>query len=552
MAALRATGCEDDACLAFHAEAAGDGAAVLRYAPAAARQAARLASHREAAAQFERALRFADGADPAMRAELYQGFADEVALLDRWPEAEAAGERALALWRAAGDRPREGDALRRLSRTRWNMGRGHEAVSAAEAAVTTLEPLGPSVELAWAYATFANQRMLYADHDAAIEMAGRAQELAARFGATDVHSDALNTRAASAAAKGLDWAGQLRRALEIALTGGHQDRAGRAYTNLSGIHSDKREFAQAQRYLADGVAYCDEHDITTYAQCLRGEQSSVLERTGRWDEAVALSTELLAKAGRSPINRLGALIRLGAIRARRGEPEVWAYLDEAAATADQTGEPQQQVPARLARAEAYWLAGTPGPAMREAELADDACANLDAWHRGAVAVWLARTGSTRPARGEVAEPYRLLLDGESVRSAVVWTRLGCPYEAALALASAPDESALREALGILTGLGAVPAGRIARKRLRALGARSIPTGPRQATRTDPFQLTRREREVLDLIRAKHTNAEIAAKLFISVKTVDHHVSAILAKLGVSTRAAAADRAAQLDAAPAET
>ena len=232
------------------------------------------------------------------------------------------------------------------------------------------------------------------------------------------------------------------------------------------------------------------------------------------------------------------------MRARRGEPGVWEYLDEAATTADETGEPQQQVPARLARAEAYWLEGRPNAARREAELADDACASSDAWHRGAVAAWLRRTGSPRPVRGEVAEPYRLLLDGDPVGAAHVWTILGCPYEAAMALAGASDEEALREALGIVTSLGAQPAARIIRRLLRTLGARSIPVGPHTGTREQPFGLTRREGEVLDLICAEHTNAEIAAKLFISAKTVDHHVSAILAKLGVPTRAAAR-RAARL-------
>ena len=340
-------------------------------------------------------------------AGLHEGLADEVALLDRWDDAETAGERALALWREAGDRLREGDALRRLSRIRWNLCRGREAVDAAEAAVSALEPLGPSVELARAYATFANQRMLYADYDVAIDLARRAQALATRFGATDVHSDALNTQAASRSAKGLDWAGQMRRALDIALAGGHHHEAGRAYTNLSGIHAGKREFAEAERYLEPGIAFCDEHDITTFAICLRGEHANVLERTSRWDEAVALSTEILIKVGPSPANRLCSLIRLGVIGARRGEPGVWGYLDEAAATADEAGEPQNQVPARLARAEAHWLEGEPDAARREAELAHDVCTTPNAWLRGAVAVWLRRLGSPRLISGEVAEPYRL-------------------------------------------------------------------------------------------------------------------------------------------------
>jgi DNA-binding CsgD family transcriptional regulator/tetratricopeptide (TPR) repeat protein len=511
---------------------------VLRYAAAAARRAARLKSHREAAAQYERALRFAGSADPVTLAGLHEGLADEIALLDRWNDAETAGERALALWREAGDRLREGDALRRLSRIRWNLCRGREAVDAAEAAVSALEPLGPSVELARAYATFANQRMLYADYDVAIDLARRARALATRFGATDVYSDALITQAASRSAKGLDWAGQMRRALDIALAGGHHREAGRAYSNLSGIHAGKREFAEAGRYLEPGIAFCDEHDITTFAICLRGEHANVLERTARWDEAVVLSKEILIKVGPSPANRLCSLIRLGMIGARRGEPGVWEYLDEAAATADEAGEPQNQVPARLARAEAHWLEGEMDAARREAELAHDVCATLNGWLRGAVAVWLRRLGSPRPVGGEVAEPYRLLLDGDPIGAARAWIRLGSPYEAAMALADVPDEEALREALGIVIGLGARAAAQIIRQRLRVLGARSIPAGPHAATRERPFGLTRREYEVLDLICAEHTNAEIAAKLFLSVKTVDHHVSAVLAKLGVPTRAAA--------------
>jgi DNA-binding CsgD family transcriptional regulator len=146
----------------------------------------------------------------------------------------------------------------------------------------------------------------------------------------------------------------------------------------------------------------------------------------------------------------------------------------------------------------------------------------------------------------------LLLGGDPAGAAAVWTRLGCPYDAAMALADASGEAArpeaarpeaaLREALGIVIGLGAHPAARIIRQRLRMLGARSIPAGPHTATRQRPFGLTRREGEVLDLICAEHTNTEIAAKLFISAKTVDHHVSAILAKLGVPSRAAARNAA----------
>jgi DNA-binding CsgD family transcriptional regulator len=123
--------------------------------------------------------------------------------------------------------------------------------------------------------------------------------------------------------------------------------------------------------------------------------------------------------------------------------------------------------------------------------------------------------------------------------------LGCLYEAAPALHDAPEEAALREALKIFTGLGAPAAAQLTRQKMRLLGIRSIPAGPRAATSAHPLGLTGREREVLGLIRAGHTNAEIAAKLFISAKTVDHHVSAVLAKPDAPTRDIAASHAARL-------
>ncbi|SEF95669.1 regulatory protein, luxR family [Nonomuraea solani] len=560
LAALAGMGCDDDARMAFHAEAAGDAGAVLRHAPAAARRAAWLASHREAAAQFRRALRFADGAlpglnnrpDAATLAGLYEGLADELALLDLWPEAAEAGEQALAQWRAAGDRPREGAALRRMSRIWWNLCRADQAVAAAEAAVSILEPLGPSAELAWAYAVHANRRMLQGEHDLATALALRAQAIAEPLNATDVLSDVLNTQAVSAAATGGAWAGQMRRALEIALSGRHQDQAGRAYANLCSMHASQRQFADAERYMTEGLAYCDEHDLTTYATHLRSEWATVLEWSGRWDEAAALSADLLAAATAYSCNRLCVLRKIGVLRARRGEPGAWEYLDEAAATADRTAEPQQIVPVRLARAEAHWLEGDADRARHETELAEEASPGCDIWDRGAVAVWLVRTGSARPAPGDLAEPYRLWLDDHPMKSAQAWADLGCLYDAAMTLADTPEEQALRRALEIFTGLGATPAARIVRQRLRGLGVRSLPAGPRAATREHPFGLTRRERQVLALLCARYTNQEIAAAMFISARTVAHHVSAILAKLGAPTRAAAADRAAELGLAEAES
>ena len=387
--------------------------------------------------------------------------------------------------------------------------------------------------------------MMSYQHETAITIAQRAQAIAAQLGLPEVVSEALNIQGSAAANMGADWTGQLRQALEIALSEGLDARAGRAYCNMYVSYGDQRRFAEGEQCYADGVAYCDDHDLTNYAAGMRAERASVLEKTGRWDEAAVLGEELLAGGGPAPVIRTGLLAVVGIVLARRGEPGAWAYLDEAMTYADRAGEAQQIVPVRLARAEARWLAGKKDLARREAELADDVCADSSPWDRGAVGAWLRRAGSARPARGEVAEPYRCEIEGDWEKAARIWTDLGCPYESALALRSGTDEAALREALRLFDGLGAVPAGRLTREKMRLLGIRAVPVGPRSATRTHPHGLTRREQEVLELICSGRTNTEIAGRLFISARTVDHHVSAVLAKLHAPTRSAAARRAAEL-------
>jgi ATP/maltotriose-dependent transcriptional regulator MalT len=538
-------GAADDARLAYHAEGAGDDPLALEFAARAGERAAESDAHREAAAQFERAIRASGQADVRTTAGLYDAWSDELALLDRWLDSADARQEALRRWREIADPIREGDTLRRLSRTMWRLCRGNEADAAARAAIAALEPAGPTAELAWAYANLANHHMNRGDYESAITMARQARELAERFDLPDVLSDALNTEACSANGLDLVWAPLMHRSLEVAKANDLDEQAGRAFANLYSLYVDELKIVEGEGIYVEGLAYCEDHDITTFATCLRGERCHVLERLGRWDDAAALAEELLSRKEPSPVNRLNPLATLGRIRARQADPSAWTWLDEALELAEGTPEAAFLVFVRIARAEACWLEGRQDDAVAELEAAEALAAQLESSVHGGLATWRHRITGERTERSDLSEPWRLEAQGEMQLAVRKWDDLGFGYSAALALLGSDQEADLRDAVNRLEQLGATSAARLARQRMRDLGLKSVPAGVRASTKAHPAGLTRREAEVLSLVAEGLTNDEIAARLFVSVRTVDHHVSAILGKLGVPSRRDAAAEATRL-------
>src|SRR5262249_46009503 len=137
-----------------------------------------------------------------------------------------------------------------------------------------------------------------------------------------------------------------------------------------------------------------------------------------------------------------------------------------------------------------------------------------------------------------AEPSRRAIGGAWVAAASWWERAGCRYERAVTLASSGKPDAIRHAIAVLDQLGAAPAAAYARRRLRELGVASVPRGPYASTAANPAGLTGREQEVIELVATGLTNAEIAARLFLSKKTVERHLAGVFAKLDVGSRAEA--------------
>ena len=547
LAALQGAGCEDDdARLAYHAEGAGDAAAVLRFAPAAARRASLLASHREAASQYERALQFAAGMPAVVVAELYDNLARETSLTDSWERCAAAGECALALWREVDDPLREGDALIRLSHAMWRLCRGPESHEYAELAVARLEPLGPTAELADACNALASCHFNSGDVERGRELAHRAELLASTLSLPNVLSDALNTQAVAAFALGAAWEPMMLQALQTGIAARVDGEVGRAYANLHAIYTTEKRWGDSERAYREGIAYCDDHDIGTYGYCLRGSQGQALVIQSRWDEAIEICTPMLETTAASPANRIVLTLTIARAHMRRGDPRAGEFLDEAIRYADATEEAAWLCEAYPYLAESRWLAGEADRARDAIERVAPLTGSLDGWNAGLIASWCRRLGAADAALpAQVARPYERELAGDFAGAVAAWDLLGCPYDAALACYDTGTEDGLREALRRFDAIGATAAADATRREMRRRGLRSVPTGAQPSTRAHPLGLTRREREVLDLICAGHTNNEISERLFISPKTVDHHVSAVLAKLGTPTRSVAAKEAARL-------
>jgi len=555
----------DPSVLVHHALAAGDDARVFGSAARAGRTAAASGAHTEAARFFVTALDHAPPDALAARAGLCELLAHELFLTNRLEEAIAAIHRAIGWRRAEGDADGVGAGHRSLASFEWYHGDRARAVEHATTAIDVLAPRavpGSPAAALLGHALAAAGFLAMQDNDLATarELHDRARTLAEGRADGDEGADgadaALEVRllmldtvvamlAGDPAARG-----RLLGALE-AVGDAVKVEHSTCWTQLANLDVEHRRLDAAEKVLDRSLPLTVQWEYPICEHWQRGVRARLRVMRGAWDEAAHDARGVLTDSG-SVLTHTWPSLVLGLVALRRGGDEAGPRLDRGWDIAVRFGEPLRLLPAASALAERCWVTGRPdgrvadGPAL----LAEIGTRPGTEWSAAELAVWLRRLGHAVEAPPVPPDsPYGLMLAGDPRAAAERWAELGSPYDQALALVDAGEPADVFAALELLDRLGADAVAAKVRRDLRGRGVTGVPARPRATTRTNPAGLTARQVDVLRLVAEGLTNAGIAARLFISEKTADHHVSAILAKLDVPTRREAAVVARRLGVVP---
>lgn len=544
--------------MAYHAQHAQDATAVLATAPLAGAKAAALGAHREAASHYRVALDHASKAPADVRAALHESWAYECTIAGKIDQDVIdARHQAIALRKQLGDKVMVGMNQRWLSRLHWYMGSRAEADRYVDEAVKTLEAVAPGPELAMAYSVRSQHHMLTNQFADAQRWGNRAIELARSFGVQDTLAHALNNVGTA-----LVTSGQVRgyelleQSLAISLKHGFHEHAARVYTNAGESAMRNRDHGRAARMLQDGVAFDRDHDLDSWTPYLVGVLAQFRLNQGQLQDADVLADEVLRTPNMPPVVRMPALTVKAAVTMLRNLSDGRVLLDPLLAMALPMREPDRIVPVIMVMVEEAWLRGDYEACAKLVALAVSECPGLGEWDRGELACWYRRAGRNERELGldPGAAPCQAELAGALDDAAQQWAELGLPRHQALVLMTMnphthPD--ALATAIGIMDRIGAIEGAQHGRKLARKYssnGLRGIKTGPRASARSNLFGLTPKELIIATHLAQGCTNQDIAERLSRSARTVEHHVSTVLGKLGASkrTEVAALLRSAGLD------
>lgn len=527
---------EDPSRLVHHAREAEDAEAILAFAPVAATNAIAIESHREALAHFRTLEPLLDRLDDTNRAVILDDWARTAYLLDDADCVDLADD-AIGLWRSVGNTHALARALTFGSRVARAYSHPEAALGNIIESVDILEGSAPSKDLAAALSYHAFIEWASGgDNLIAGERADRSIAMAEEAGDELTIIQALIIKGGVDLSKGDDTGMEiLEEARRRAEAAGHRWEEVVALQNMAGAAGDVRDIsrgADLARRTRNTAARYEIGTIEADGSVVYGE---FLLWQGQWSEAEDAATEALDA---SPKVAVTAWRILGNIQARRGRSEAATTLARMWDLAERSDEITILDPAAGVMAEYLWLTEGTDPALVERlnEILERGMAAGSPWPSGAFAFWMWKLDLLPGISPELSDFYRWIIEGEWKAAASFWKARGVPYERGLALMHGDDPARL-EAVRLFDDLGATAAASRTRKELTDRGVK-VPRGRSRTTRSHVAGLTARQAEVLELLSEGLTNAEIADRLFVSHRTVENHVAAVLMKLDVPTRESA--------------
>jgi ATP/maltotriose-dependent transcriptional regulator MalT len=486
-----------------------------------------------------------DRFEPPDRASILEAWARSEDLLEKPSEAFDKLTQALDVYRAVGDETAQARCLTFAARLHEMARRPDEADRCLREAIRILERLDPSKELAFAVSQQAWLSLMRGEDVRASGIADRAIHLAKETGNEVALINALNTKGAVTYRQGdVSGMAMLEEAWRRARDSGNAFEESRALHNMASVAFRQRNLELARRSAARLVETAAKYKLLRLDLVAQADFGDVLVREGDWDAAEGLASEVLDALPESqsfPASSTYWL--LGIIESRKGHPQAKDNLEQAWSMLATSRQLQNMVQFAASLTEHMWITGEVDTDRTAyfGKLLDDVIRLGNTWDTGELALWLWKLDELAEAPEGIAEPYRLVMAGEPIAAAGIWEKLGYPYERAIALSHGDTTSQL-EALDILDTLGATAVADNLRQALRDQRV-SVPRRSR-VNRSPGVGLTVRQSEVLSLLAEGLSNVDIADQLFLSPRTVEHHVAAVMSKLDASSRDEAVDRAAE--------
>lgn len=537
--------------IVHHAKNANENALVSKFAPLAAKQASMVGSHLEASKLYLTAIQYTAAQHEDTLASLYEAYAYESYLTHQIKEAIIYQKKALDIRKAKQETANTGNNLWFLSQL-WRLdANAKEAEIYALEAITVLEQQPSSYSKGMAFSNMSQLKMYIPDKTACLAWGNKAIEMAKEINDPGIQSHALNNIGTVLWEKNENsdqGKAYLFNSLHIAIKNGLAEHAARAQSSIVLKFILFKDYLSAQKHLDESNNYCEEKDLNSFKNFNSYLKATILFETGKWEKAETIIQGLLKDTFQPDANKLSVLTLLAKIKVRRGDQNCVALLNSIKSKAFFTKEFHQILPATIACLEYEWL--TANRLISDKEMNEIICLTKKAGINNLplhseLAYWYQKARNSALVTDKLYTPYQYQLEGKIQEAALFWDNILCPFEKAMALTDG-QEAEKKQALLLLQQLGAAAFGEKLKRLMRSAGIRKIPRGIRASTQNNPAQLTNREIDVLLLLQKGAQNKEIATALFISPKTVDHHISSLLFKLDVSSRTKAVAEAMRMN------